>query len=557
MTIADQLTSIANTKAAIKTAIEAKGQTVGAAAFDQYPAKIAAITGGGSGVTPEPWVRPSDWLELPTIGPTEQKFVGLLAITNDDSNFIAVLCNGSYTVDWGDGSATENIAAGVKAQHQYDYSTISDLTLCSRGYKQVIVTVTPQAGQNLTTVNLSQKHTLNTSTNTANQWLDIAVGSPYLSSLNIGSSSDISGYLNKMIEQVKIASWSSSFSPFMNNTFQYLTSLRSVSWPSSPALGGVAFYNMLRGCSALTEIPWIDTSNATTFLSMFEGCSSLVSIPALNTANGTSFKTMFNGCRSLKSVPSLNTALGTDFTGMFQNCVSLDQVPELNTSNGTAFGSMFYGCSSLQAVPLIDTAKGTNFSAMFQNCYALQSVPALNTGLGTDFSNFINSCLAIQTFPQLNTSNGTAFTGMFQGCQNLKAIPALDTAKATGIASMFYNCLLLTELPIYNTSLCTNFGNAFYQCVSLRTIPAISFAADTSNALTNTFASCYNLSSVKATGIGLTFSVANCKLSAAALNEIYTNLPTVTGKTITVTGNWGTATDNPSIATAKGWTVTG
>jgi hypothetical protein len=27
--------------------------------------------------------------------------------------------------------------------------------------------------------------------------------------------------------------------------------------------------------------------------------------------------------------------------------------------------------------------------------------------------------------------------------------------------------------------------------------------------------------------------------------------------TLTVTGNWGTATDTPTIATNKGWTVTG
>lgn len=53
------------------------------------------------------------------------------------------------------------------------------------------------------------------------------------------------------------------------------------------------------------------------------------------------------------------------------------------------------------------------------------------------------------------------------------------------------------------------------------------------------------------------FSVAFCKLSAAALNEIYTNLPTVVGQTITVSNNYGTTGDNPAIATAKGWTVTG
>jgi hypothetical protein len=67
----------------------------------------------------------------------------------------------------------------------------------------------------------------------------------------------------------------------------------------------------------------------------------------------------------------------------------------------------------------------------------------------------------------------------------------------------------------------------------------------------------FSLSRIQAKDFRFTFSVASCKLSATALNEIYTNLPTVTGQTITVTGNYGVATDNPAIATAKGWAVTG
>lgn len=59
------------------------------------------------------------------------------------------------------------------------------------------------------------------------------------------------------------------------------------------------------------------------------------------------------------------------------------------------------------------------------------------------------------------------------------------------------------------------------------------------------------------TGCGYSISYAGCALSAAALNEIYTNLGTVTGQTITVTGNYGISGDDPTIATAKGWTVTG
>ena len=71
------------------------------------------------------------------------------------------------------------------------------------------------------------------------------------------------------------------------------------------------------------------------------------------------------------------------------------------------------------------------------------------------------------------------------------------------------------------------------------------------------FNSCNSLARIEAKNFRFTFSVASCKLSATALDEIYTNLPIAVSQTITVTGNYGTATDTPVIATAKGWTVTG
>ena len=52
-----------------------------------------------------------------------------------------------------------------------------------------------------------------------------------------------------------------------------------------------------------------------------------------------------------------------------------------------------------------------------------------------------------------------------------------------------------------------------------------------------------------------TFSVANAKMSASALNEMFSILPTVTGQTVTITGNYGASTCDTTIATAKGWTV--
>ena len=70
------------------------------------------------------------------------------------------------------------------------------------------------------------------------------------------------------------------------------------------------------------------------------------------------------------------------------------------------------------------------------------------------------------------------------------------------------------------------------------------------------FTNCSSLQSIGCTNIAADISVANCSLSGPALDAIYANLATAS-KTITVTGNYGTASDTPSIATAKGWTVAG
>ena len=108
----------------------------------------------------------------------------------------------------------------------------------------------------------------------------------------------------------------------------------------------------------------------------------------------------------------------------------------------------------------------------------------------------------------MNGASVTAITTMFSGCNNLIEVGSIPCTSVTTISNTFLNCVSLKRMGITN--------------------------------------------------INATFSVGNCALDSNALNEIYTNVSaTGAGKTITVTGNWGTANDNPSIATAKGWAVSG
>lgn len=127
----------------------------------------------------------------------------------------------------------------------------------------------------------------------------------------------------------------------------------------------------------------------------------------------------------------------------------------------------------------------------------------------------------------------TTFASMFQSCSSLQSVPLFNTSNGTNLFAMFYFCTNLQSVPGLNTAAATNLGGIVQACPSLRAGAAF-------------------------TGTRYSIDYSGAMLSGPALDAIYTALGTAAGsQTITVTNNWGTATDNPSIATAKGWTVAG
>ena len=289
------------------------------------------------------WTRPSDWLPMPAIG--TQEFIGLLAITDDEMNHIALSFAGNYTVNWGDG-VTENYNIGVVAQHSYTYASISNATLSTRGYKQVLVRVTPQSGQNLTTINLQQQNSLIAKVH-AVSWLEMAINGASFTVLTLGGGS----VRNGMCEQVTIGT--TGVLTNLLNLFQFFTSLQSV--------------------------PLFDTSSVTVFQGMFFVCTSLKRIPPINTGAGTTFQNTFSSCYSLSSIPPINTGAGVTFTSMFNDCPSLQSLPNLNTALGNSFGAMLTGCASLAK----GAFQGTRYGITYNACLNRAEIVNVFNGLGT------------------------------------------------------------------------------------------------------------------------------------------------------------------------------
>ena len=254
-----------------------------------------------------PYTRPADWLPLPKLTSEDQKIVGLHAVWPHDSNFCAVQVEGAYTVDWGDGSSPQNYASGATAYHVFDYDDLEG-TECSRGYRQAIVTIPPQSGQNLTSVNFAVKHNQAGLPNGySTGWLDVKAAGANIATFLFGS--PMPPVVNAMLE-----------------IFEFIGSNVIVN-----------FTGMFASCFSLQSIPQLDTSSGTNFTGMFAGCHPLQSIPQLDTSSGENFSSMFSYCSSLQSIPQLDTSSGTNFSGMFAGCYSLSTAALLGTSTNISY----------------------------------------------------------------------------------------------------------------------------------------------------------------------------------------------------------------------------
>ena len=536
----------------------------------------------------DPYIRPSDWLAMPTVNVGDQKICILHAVFDTGTNFVSfrITTNtGTYTVDWGDGTTTAYTSA-TTAERNYDYATVGVVnpTASSNGYRMAMITITPTTG-GATITNFNFRDYQHSSKVVTNQYS--------------------SGFL-----EVLMSAPNATSSPFSGNGANYVQHgiLERFNWIGTSVQTdfGLFFW----WCYSLQEVVNLPLENCTSMYGLFYHCFSLRIIPqSFNTLNCTYFGYMFYNCSSLPYLPWMDTSKGTNFEVFAYGCGSVRYVPPYNLSKATTTYLMFYICYNLVETPPFNLPAATTIVYMFGACHALKKIGTLTTSsLLTNTSQCFYNCVALMEVPIItNTSNVTNVSEMFYNCGRIKTVPLFDTSKVTNFTSMFYGCTSLKSVPNFNTSLGQNFSYMFYYCVGLQTLPAINTTAGTNftsfaqlagslrtftgltltgaPTLTNMFTSTQALKVIPTmgvssgavmpdftdlnslqicgiTGIGQNVNFTRCQMGSTALNSLYTSLATVGAsgagaKTITITGNWGAATDNISIANAKGWTVTG
>lgn len=330
-------------------------------------------------------------------------------------------------------------------------------------YKIATITVTPQAGQSITTIDLDRR-TASITNSYASNLLDVCIAFSTVTSITGYSV----GFVNhRSIQRFRIIE-------------------------SSPS-GTISFDSLCRDFSALQSVT-INSTNANSVANMFNGCTSLVTAPALSLASVTTAASMFSACRSLQTVPSYTMPSCTNFSSMFANCARLRDVGAITGSSaGFNATSMFNTCQALVNAPAI-YGKISNASSMFSTCTALVNIPVYDMSLATICTNMFNNCFSLRSVPLFDTQSVTDFSSMFNGCRALKKVPLFNTQSATNMSSMFSTCPVLEEVPLFNTQNVTNMTSMFATCNSLKKVPL--FNTQNVTTMNNMFSGCVSLPSV-------------------------------------------------------------
>jgi Leucine-rich repeat (LRR) protein len=251
----------------------------------------------------------------------------------------------------------------------------------------------------------------------------------------------------------------------------------------------------------------------------------------------------------------LNNSQLTTFSGTGLSALT---TLDLNSNSLTTFSST--GLSALTDLSLaynsLTTFSGTGLSAL---TYLDLNNNSLTTFSGTGLSALTTLILYTN---QLTTFSGTGLSAL---TQLYLAYNSLTTFSGTGLSSLTYLILSSNSLTTFSGT-----GLSALTTLDLGNNQLTTFSGTGLSALTRLIVNNNQITSIDMAGLVLSYGYSSYGyffgsiiydnlLNGTALNAFYTSLGNDVSANgiIFVSGNPGTATDDPTIATAKGYTIIG
>jgi hypothetical protein len=477
-------------------------------------------------------------------------------------------------------------------------------------YRQVVITIVPNGG-NITSLKLRNLHSTSGLPATyAAPYLDIIISAPYLTYIEMGTGfyggsytrfrylesfsllssslrtlSALLGECSSLQNVGKLVVDSAVFSTTAC-TFQDAGDTVTINGHNLIDQQSVVIKSVVSTTGlSLNQIYYVRDVTTNTFKLAYSRGGSVVALTTNGSGTllaGYSIEALAYGCTVLRSLP-LNVPFPIIEAYQAFASAGLENANAIDTSECVNMGSLWQNAGAIRRVPLVSVAAATDLSYLFSSMTSLVHVPAINfgaAGVTKAASYLFGSCVNLQSLPTIDGSMFADCASMFNGCQKLVTLDLINTAGITGVHSLFLSCYALVELPsgLDFSGVGGPFNNFVQGCLSLKrfiapkgmgssslqgvftncsSLEKIHFGdASSIFFITGPLTSLPSLAEIEMVGLTASIDVSSCKLSSAALDALYTSLGS-SSNTVTVTGNFGTTGDTPSIATAKGWTVVG
>ena len=179
------------------------------------------------------------------------------------------------------------------------------------------------------------------------------------------------------------------------------------------------------------------------------------------------------------------------------------------------------------------------------------TLPAI-TSLASTFANCLTTKLGNMTFTGATLTQST-----FKGMRNLISIGDINVGNSVKTTNFFNANINMVDCGTITTSAnLTHVGSMFNSCYNLRSVNLTNCSGLTS--VSNMLVNCDGLESLILTGLTKGGVAAkDGRMNTAALDAFMTSIGTANGsQTLNISGHPGSQTCDPSIATAKGWTIT-
>ena len=498
-------------------------------------------------IDPEPWVRPSEWLDMPT---DDNMVAALIFVPSGAHDFtVSVFAKGVGTnnnnvpthipIDWGDNTSglfhgtradNSNYTGWFGSQHKmYDYDLLSPSTEIDVGGTTARQALIKLDGSVSGIGYFNIRDLAGNSFGYANRRYEGEVKYEYHDPSGVVRTAPTrSGYRRNYQSSTLLEVYASGTSitgcklseEYPEGRHAYIEkaylnignlgtdtdyffagmNLQDVYFPSGATTGKTNFTRMFEGCVKLKSIPVFDMSSATNAHRMFHGCRSITSLPHFDTSNVQDWSATFGQCLNLKKIPDLDFSSALNVSSTFEHNYQLTHIPSgFNAPSATGWSHTFYRCINLVAIPKLDMSSATYIHGTFRECRNLQTPIEIDCpNLITNNNNptyLFDSCHQLREVHIKNLGNARKYDRMFLSNMNLKKLTWDHSGVApTGVSSMFSSCQRLKEIPEIDFSEVTQAQSTFSSMFSLKKLPTLDLSKIESS--TRMFNYCRNLQEV-------------------------------------------------------------